>query len=201
MHVILISGNLSNKLLDLEADIFAEIAEKIRPFVSDKATEGIVLVVTPPKDLLRLKKLYESGISKVVFNLEAIQPRYFSHHCPGKNDLGYKFFIERLNEAVSIFGRGNVWSNLVFGLEPVEETLRLCEAQANKGVVMNANILHMDSGNTLDCVVPSEYAAIDFFYRLERINALHEYKPYYCSKALRTSLTNEAHDGRILLSE
>ena len=197
MHVILIGGNLSNDLLDLETDIFAEIAKEILPIIRDKASEGVVLVITPPKDISRLKKLYAAGISKVVFNLEAIQPQYFSRYCPGKNELGYNFFIERLEAAISIFGKGNVWSNLVLGLEPVEETLRLCEIQANHGVVMSANVLHMDFGNTLDCEVPSFEVVTDFFFRLKELNMSHEYKPYYCAKALRTSLTNEAHDERI----
>ena len=197
MHVILIGGNLSNDLLDLEADIFAEIAQEISPLIHDKASEGLVLVITPPKDISLLKKLYAAGISKVVFNLEAIQPQYFSRYCPGKNELGYDFFIERLAAAISVFGKGNVRSNLVLGLEPAEETLRLCEVQASRGVVMSANVLHMDAGNTLDCEVPSFEVVTDFFFRLKEINKAHEYKPYYCAKALRTSLTNEAHDERI----
>ena len=199
MHVILIGGNLSNALLDLETDIFVEIAKEISPLIHDKASEGLVLVITPPNDISRLQKLYEAGISKVVFNLEAIQPQYFSRYCPGKNELGYNFFIERLAAAVSIFGKGNVWSNLVLGLEPAEETLRQCEIQASRGVVMSANVLHMDSGNTLDCEVPSLEVVTDFFFRLKGINVSYEYKPYYCAKALRTSLTNEAHDERIFV--
>lgn len=198
LHVILISGNLPDELLNLQADIFADIARKIEPILRDKSTEGLILVITPPNDIERLKKLRDAGISKVVFNLEAIQPEYFKNFCPGKNILGYKFFIERLDAAVKIFGRGNTWSNLVFGLESAEESLRLCGKMADKGVVMSANVLHMDTGNRLNCEVPNFDATINFFFELEKINSAHGFKPYYCAKALRTSLTNEAHDGRIL---
>ena len=61
--------------------------------------------------------LHESGVQKVVFNLEAITENGFNKYCPGKSDLGYGFFIERLRYAIDIFGKGNVWTNLVFGLE------------------------------------------------------------------------------------
>lgn len=197
MHVILIAGNLSDDQLDLEANIFSDIAREVAPILTEKASEGIVLVITPPKNIALISKLKESDVSKVVFNMEAINKEYYTKYCPGKAALGYDFFVERLEEAVRVFGKGNAWSNLVFGLEPKEQTLELCEQFAKKGIVISANILHLDKGNSLDCKVPSAYDAVDFFYRLEQINNSYGYLPYYCAKALRTSLSNEAHDQRI----
>lgn len=197
MHVILIAGNLADNDLDFESEIFAEISERILPLIQDKSSEGIVLVITPPRTPSLLTKLQRSGVSKVVFNLEAISRNGFQKYCPGKNRIGYDFFLERLEMAVSVWGKGNVWSNLVLGLEPNYISLPLCAKLANMGIVISANVLHMDKGNRLDCSPPTLDHVMDFYFELERINSYHGFKPFYCSKALRTSLSNEAHDCRI----
>ena len=144
-----------------------------------------------------IDELKKAGIEKVVFNLEAITECGFEKYCPGKAELGYQFFIDRLRYAIDVFGKGNVWTNLVFGLETVEETLKKCAELTSDGVVISANVLHLDKGNSLDCDVPSTKDVIDFFYRLEILNNQEGFVPFYCAKALRTSLSNEAHAMRI----
>ena len=111
--------------------------------------------------------------------------------------MGYEFFVDRLIYAINAFGEGSVWTNLVYGLEDKEKTLKACKKLIKKGIVISANVLHLDKGNTVDCDVPSVYDVLDFFYRLEAMNASEGFTPFYCSKALRTSLSNEAHDLRI----
>lgn len=196
-HVILIAGNLDNNNLDLEAEIFSEISERVAPLVNDISEEGIVVVITPPADYENIDRLKEAGVGKVVFNLEAITKEGFDKYCPGKSELGYLFFEERLKYAMRVFGKGNVWTNLVFGLENINSTLEECDKLAAQGVVISANVLHLDKGNSLDCNVPSTEEVIEFFYKLEVINSRAGFVPFYCSKALRTSLSNEAHDKRI----
>ena len=196
-HVILIAGNLDNKNLDFETEVFAQIAERVTPLVNDISKEGVVVVITPPNNMEYIDKLKNAGVKKVVFNLEAITESGFEKYCPGKNDLGYRFFVERLKYSINTFGKGNVWTNLVFGLENKEFVLEKCESLAKEGIVISANVLHLDKGNTLDCGVPVANDIIDFYYRLEQINAREGFVPFYCAKALRTSLSNEAHDLRI----
>lgn len=196
-HVILIAGNLDNNNLDMETRIFAQIASRVNPLVKDASEEGIVVVITPSTDKKLMINLHESGVQKVVFNLEAITENGFNKYCPGKSDLGYGFFIERLRYAIDIFGKGNVWTNLVFGLEDKEDTLVKCKELIKEGIVISANVLHLDKGNSLDCNVPLVTDVIDFFYRLEVLNSEEGFIPFYCAKALRTSLSNEAHDCRI----
>lgn len=196
-HVILIAGNLDNNSLDFESEIMASIAQRITRIVEGISEEGVVVVISPPHDKNLIAKLKQSGVKKIVFNLEAITSDGFSKYCPGKADLGYQFFVDRLNSAVEIFGRGNVWSNLVFGLENKEDVLKKCETFTRSGIVLSANVLHLDKGNTLDCGVPSTESVIDFFARLEDLNKKEGFLPFYCARALRTSLSNEAHDNRI----
>lgn len=196
-HVILIAGNLDNTNLDFESKIFAEITKRITPLVSDISEEGVVVVISPPYNMKLIDELKKAGVGKVVFNLEAITEAGFEMYCPGKADLGYQFFIDRLKYAIEIFGKGNVWTNLVFGLESVEDTLEKCMGLVKDGVVISANVLHLDKGNSIDCGVPSTNDVVDFFYRLEVLNKQEGFIPFYCAKALRTSLSNEAHDMRI----
>ena len=199
MHVILISGNLSNELLDYQADIYCEIAAHIKDQVAEKSTEGMIAVISPPHDPAKLEQLKASGIEIVVFNLEVGNDPWFSRYCPGKRDLGREFFINRLKQAAEVFGRGKSWTNFVLGLEPIEPLLALCEELAGYGVVSSANVLHLDEGNRLDCDPPSKDDVATFFYQLCQINQKHGFDAFYCSKALRTSLSNEMHDGRYQL--
>lgn len=196
-HVILIAGNLDNYSLDFETKVFARIAERIVPIIKDIAEEGLVVVMSPPRNKNLIDDLKKAGAEKVVFNLEAVTEKGFQKYCPGKADLGYYFFIDRLKYAIDVFGKGNVWTNLVFGLENIEDTLEKCSELIKEGIVISANVLHLDKGNSLDCSIPTTEAVIEFFYRLEMFNNQEGFLPFYCAKALRTSLSNEAHDSRI----
>ena len=196
-HVILISGNLSDKNLDLQSVVFAEIAKYLHPSVEKISTEGIVAVITPPADLALIDGLKGSGVSVVVFNLEVANDPWFSRYCPGKSNIGRDFILARLEHAVSVFGKGNVWTNFVLGLEPIDKLLETCEQLARKGIASSANVLHLDHGNSLDCAVPDFVEIIGFFRELDKIIRKYHFKPLYCAKALRTSLANEASAGRM----
>lgn len=198
VHLILISGNLSNESLDKQADIYCDISTSISNDLKGRITEGVVAVMTPPKDLLKLEKMKNAGIDIVVFNLEVGNEPWFSRYCPGKNELGLDFFNERLVRAVDIFGYENVWTNFVLGLEPIDMLLSVCNRLGQQGIVAGANILHLDEGNKLNCPVPSKDDVLYFYYKLSEIYNSYGFKPYYCSKALRTSLANEAYDNRII---
>jgi len=197
VHAIIISGNLTDAELDYQADIYAEIAAAVKPILVPIATEGIVAVITPPHDLNRLEKLKEAGIDIVVFNLEVANEPWFSKYCPGKAMLGSTFIIDRLKAAVPIFGHNRVWCNFVLGLEPQDRLLWVCKELASEGIVPGANILHLDHGNRLDCSIPVAKQAIEFYNHLAQIYHDNNLTPFYCPQALRTSLANEAWDGRI----
>ncbi|MDD9199150.1 radical SAM protein [Aliivibrio sp. S2MY1] len=199
MHVIIISGNLSDKMLDKQSDIYCDIVSHIKDQIKDKTTEGVIAVITPPKDDARLQKLKDAGVEIVVFNLEVGNEPWFSKYCPGKSHLGRDFFIDKLKQAVKVFGRGKAWTNFVLGLEPIEPLLELCDELASHGIVSSANVLHLDEGNRLDCKPPSKEDVVTFFYQLSEINKKYGFDAFYCSKALRTSLSNEMHDGRFIL--
>ncbi len=90
-----------------------------------------------------------------------------------------------------------MWTNFVLGLEPVDDLLAVCRTLALDGIVPSANVLHFDEGNQIDCAPPSLNDVAHFFIELNRINCAQDFRPYYCAKALRTSLTNEAFAQRL----
>jgi len=196
-HIIIVSGNLKDNMLNEQTRICGRIANSIRELVERQSAEGIVLVITPPLDTDILYQIKEDGIAKTVFNLEVGTKQAFAKYCPGKNRIGYHYFIDRLLKSVDVFGKGNSWTNFVYGLEPNMDLLKVCNELAQCGIVPSANILHLDKGNRLDCQPPELPDTFQFFVELDKINRRFEHAPYYCSLALRTSLTNEVHDGRI----
>lgn len=198
MHVIIISGDLCDEKLDEQTKIYAEIARTIKDAVSE-ATEGIVAVMMPPHNFELLEELYGSGVSKVVFNLEVGDEVLFNKYCPGKSNIGYAHIMNSLYRAVEVFGRNNVWTNFVLGLEPTDKLLQMNEELAASGIVSSANVLHIDKGNRLDCTVPDYDTVINYFYKQADILKKYNQVPFYCSKALRTSLSNEAFEGRIAI--
>lgn len=196
VHLILISGNLADDQLDVQAIIYADIAAAITRQHPGRFAEGAVAVTAPPRSPDLLWRMREAGIEVGVFNLEAYSPSAFAKHCPGKHRLGRDFYLEALTRGVEVFGRGRSWCNFVLGLEPTADLLAGCEQLASIGVTPGANVLHRDHGASLKCDPPTLEEVLSFFAELGRIYRRHELRPYYCQRALRTSLANEAFAGR-----
>jgi hypothetical protein len=197
VHLILISGNLADHQLDTQAAIYADMARAITSRHPLRFAEGAVAVTAPPRNLDLLAEMQQSGISVAVFNLEAFTPAAFSLHCPGKARAGRDHYLEALTRGVGVFGRGNIWSNFVLGLEPQEHLLAGCEELASKGITPGANVYHRDRGATAALDPPTYDAVLDFYRELAILYRKHGHRPYYCRLALRTSLANEAFDGQL----
>jgi biotin synthase-related radical SAM superfamily protein len=69
------------------------------------------------------RKLHELGVSEVKWNLEAATPELFARMCPG---LDYDAIWKALRDSVELFGKGNVYSNVIFGLGETDEELERC---------------------------------------------------------------------------
>ena len=197
IHLILISGNLADHQLDAQALIYAELANAITSRYPGRFAEGAVAVTAPPSDLRLLANMRDKGIEVGVFNLEAFSPEAFAEHCPGKASIGRDHYLNTLRAGVDVFGWGRSWCNFVLGLEPAETLLDGCEQLAAAGVTPGANVLHLDHGATLRCDPPTIDEVVHFFNRLADIYRNHGHPPYYCARALRTSLANEAFAGRL----
>ena len=105
-------------------------------------------VVGAPADLSVLPKYKEAGFDNISTNIEVWDKNIFAAVCPGKEKRngGYKHWVDSLERSVDIFGKGNVHSTIVGGLEPKESTLEGIEYLASKGVVCHFSAFRPEKG-------------------------------------------------------
>jgi pyruvate-formate lyase-activating enzyme len=103
---------------------------------------GVEAYFEKPAEIKILKK---AGADEIKINVEAWPPRIFKEVCPKRNQ---ELILDSLDEAVKVFGRGKVTSNLIIGLgendKDVEECTRML---AGKGVVVNLRALRLTEHN------------------------------------------------------
>ncbi|HTY53142.1 MAG TPA: radical SAM protein [Methanomicrobiales archaeon] len=66
------------------------------------------------------QKLHDLGVAEVKWNLEAATPELFAKMCPG---LDYEAIRKALRDSVKLFGKGNVYSNIILGLGETDAEL------------------------------------------------------------------------------
>jgi hypothetical protein len=196
---MIISGNLPDTALDRQAEIYADIARETVPLLGGKpGREGLVATTAPPHDLALLQLQADAGIRTMAINLEVYSEEVFRRECPGKARIGRQKYVDALLLSAKVYGHGFAWTNFVLGLEPVDGLLAGCAELAEQGVVPGASVLHFDEGATLRGALPPTFDEALRFYgelaALYRENGLH---PYFSSRALRSSLANEAYAGRL----
>jgi biotin synthase-related radical SAM superfamily protein len=145
-HIIITGGLLNGAN---EEETLLKIIAKIREHTGLDKIPGCALP-TAPTDLKSIDRLYESGIQGVGFDLEIWNRRYFEAICPGKSKaVGYDNWLKALEYAVEVFGRGNVHSGFVTGLEPRESVLEGVDFLASKGVVFSSTVWSPVPGSKL----------------------------------------------------
>lgn len=77
------------------------------------------MTMLPPKSMLI--KLKNAGVEEVSFNLEIADEKLARQLMPAKRKLGKDAYYEILQEAVRIFGIGNVRSALLVGLDKEQD--------------------------------------------------------------------------------
>ena len=113
-HIYLVGGSLTDARK--EGERFLQLAR----FVKQVNTRGIPVALGSgaiPDDLIAQFHA-EQLVQHVCFNLEMWSEPLFAKVCPGKNRyVGYARWIESLETAVRYWGRGNVYSAMVAGIE------------------------------------------------------------------------------------
>jgi biotin synthase-related radical SAM superfamily protein len=69
------------------------------------------------------ERLKELGVTEVKFNIEAATPALFAKMCPG---LNYEQIWTALDRSVELFGKNQVFSNVIIGLGETDEELEAC---------------------------------------------------------------------------
>ena len=131
--------------LEYYLDVADAIKEKYSSFYG-------CAVVGAPADLSVLSKYKEAGFDNLSINIEVWDKNIFAAMCPGKEKRngGWQHWVDALEYSVYIFGRGNVHSTIVGGLEPLESTLEGIEYLATKGVVCHFSAFRPEKGTPLE---------------------------------------------------
>lgn len=69
------------------------------------------------------KTLYDAGVAEVKFNLEAATPALCREMCP---EMSWEAVLYALDQSVALFGRGNVFSNVIIGLGETDAEMEDC---------------------------------------------------------------------------
>lgn len=188
-HLFFMAGNLEN--CKQVWKIALEVVERLSKEIDLREFDSYINIA-PHDEIESLKKMKELGVKQVQYNLEITDKELFEFTCPGK--IGYDAFVEKLKEAVSVFGFGNVRSNFVFGLEDKEKMLTKLKEFASLGIVADYSVFQPKKGTPYqDKKAPTSEDIIDFTNKLADIYIEHNFKPIFCSLSSRSSLVNEIY--------
>jgi hypothetical protein len=132
-----------------ELEYYLDVADAIKETYS--SFYGVA-VVGAPADLSVLPKYKEAGFANISTNIEVWDKNVFAAVCPGKEKRngGWQHWVDSLEASVDIFGKGNVHSTIVGGLEPLETTLEGIEYLASKGIVCHFSAFRPEKGTALE---------------------------------------------------
>ncbi|MFP3040482.1 hypothetical protein LQZ19_01560 [Treponema primitia] len=181
---------------DDEVDYYIEVIQAIgENFTTKKFPIQLIGTAYNEKQLRRLYE--ETGLSGYTSDIEVLDPELFKWICPGKSEwIGFNNWKQRLYTAVDIFGRGNVNSGIVGGVElaqpngfknedeALKHTLEGVEELAQHGVTVVNTVWIPRQGSYFEHLkIPS----LDYYVRLAK--GIYDITEKY-------DLTNDTDDFR-----
>lgn len=174
------------ELFDREVDYYIETLQAIgENFATRRFPSELIASAFNEKQLARLYE--QTGLMSYTSDLEVLGEEQFNWICPGKARwVGYREWKERLIRAVDIFGRGNVGTGLVGGVELARPHGFIREEDALASTLEEAEYLAENGVTTYFIVwVPRPGSAfrdqrnpsLDYYVRLAK--GLHELRVKY----------------------
>lgn len=171
---------------DQEVDFYIEILQAIGAnFKVKKFPSQLIASAFTEKQLARLYE--ETGLTSYTADLEVLNEELFNWICPGKAEwIGYREWKNRLIRAVDIFGRGNVSTGIVGGVETAKPKGFGSEEAALQSTLTEAEDLISQGVNVAFIVWvprPGSYfrdqknPSLDYFVRLAK--GLHQLRVKY----------------------
>lgn len=193
-HLLLMSGEFIDNEFLWEV-IIPKVLESLNKIEPIRKFDNYLNTPPPPqrKIINFLKRVKKLGIKQVQFNLEVSEERLFKEICRGKGEsLGYEKYLEALKKAVGVFGKGNVRTNFVLGIQPIETLVRRVAKLAQSGIVSDYSIFQPKRNTPFEKTPSPSLEEILYFTRkLAEIYKRHKFKPIYCSLSSRSSVINE----------
>lgn len=118
-----------------EVPYILEVGRAIKERLGVNTIPGSQAVLVPPSTFEQMEALKDAGWAGVAFNLEVWDRRLWPGIAPGKAALmSQEAWLEALEYAVQLFGKGQVASVLVAGLEPKTSLLAGIDWLAQRGI-------------------------------------------------------------------
>jgi len=161
-------------LFDDELNYYIEILQAIGKNFKGRFPSQ---VITTALNYDQLSRLYnETGLTSYTADIEVLNEEKFNWICPGKAEyIGYKEWKKRLIDAVQIFGKGNVDTGTVGGVELATPNGFTSESEALKNILEEAESLISNGVGVVYCVwVPrpqsvfrkQKNASLDYYAQL-----------------------------------
>lgn len=147
-HIALNSGGMHGE--DRGALLYGRYVQALRR----ETDVPIAVQMLPPETVSCIDYLKDCGTTELTFDMEIYDWQINHKLSPGKAKIGFKTYYTALEKAVRTFGAGNVTSNLIVGLEPVESTIRGVQFLAEMGVVPKLIIFRPLMGTPLEGMTP-----------------------------------------------
>lgn len=151
-HMTAGSTLTGKEIFDDEVDLYIKTlhaAEKA--FTAKKFPVKLVASAFSKKQLQRMYE--ETAITTYTTDIEVLNKELFSWICPGKaKHVGYDEWKQRLYDAVDIFGRGNVDTGIVGGVETAQPNGFADEQAALKAVLAEAEEIGSHGVSFAECI-------------------------------------------------
>jgi len=118
----------SDKALDYLIEITGKLKEKFNNIV-------ISAEFAPPLTIEKIKKLKDAGATAAIINIELFNDKLRKEICPGKGETVLEKYIKSLEYCVELFGKGNVSSVVIVGLQPARDVEEACKLLISIGVI------------------------------------------------------------------
>ncbi|MBW1988811.1 MAG: hypothetical protein JRI97_04615 [Deltaproteobacteria bacterium] len=141
------------------------------------AVRGVVnwpvyVQLCPPGIPDAARRLAEAGVDAVSYNLEIWDPDLRKALLPEKSRVSREGYLEALEDACAVLGRGQASSWLIAGLEPVSSTMEGIRAVAQTGAVPFVTVFRPLLGSRLQNEPPPDPdALVPVFEELCRVLA------------------------------
>jgi hypothetical protein len=154
VNIFLTGGTLmgGDDFLDEELDCYIDILAGITKLFGGKRFPSQLISTAFSRE--QLQRLYDNtGLTSYTADLEVLNKNLFEWVCPGKSaKIGYEGWKERLFEAVKIFGRGNVDTGIVAGVELAKPKGFATEDEALLSTLAEADDLALHDVSVVGCV-------------------------------------------------
>jgi radical SAM protein (TIGR04043 family) len=129
-HMVMTTG--TPNFTDRGADILCQSARAVKAAVERLPIQA---QCEPPDEPVWLHRLKAAGVDSLGMHLEAVTPEVRARIMPGKAQVSVEQYMAAFEEAVSVFGRGQVSTYILGGLgDSAEAILTACEKLVEIGV-------------------------------------------------------------------